>query len=332
MLKINQVEKSLKNNPKKWLVTGAAGFIGSHLVERLLGLSQKVIAVDNLSTGFQANIELFKMNKNFSFLQGDIRDLNFCIEASKGVDYILHQAALGSVPRSIKDPLNSHLSNVDGTLNIFESCRINNISKVVYASSSSVYGDSPALPKKEQNVGNPLSPYAATKKINEIYASVYSLNYDISSIGLRYFNVFGPRQNPEGAYAAVIPRWFSTMIKGEKIQVFGDGETSRDFTYIDNIVDLNILSALSSLDGAHVLNGACHRQLSLNGLFGYLKNIIEEKSGIRIPDPEYLDFRKGDVRHSLADTTRARDLVGYVPRVSVEEGLSLASSWYYENL
>ena len=326
----------------KWLVTGAAGFIGSNLCFELLTQGQTVVALDNLSTGYRKNIDdiaLFAKQTSglFTFIDADVRSIDSCRLACTGVDYVLHQAALGSVPRSIANPLSSHDTNVNGFVNMLEASVLAKVKRFVYASSSSVYGDHPSLPKMESNVGSLLSPYAATKAINETYASVFQRIYGINCIGLRYFNVFGPRQDPNGAYAAVIPRWISAATSGGSIEIFGDGRTSRDFCYIDNAVQANILAALStSIHGtAEVYNIAVSEQTSLLQL---AELIIEQTRFLRKPNVESRDspitfcaFREGDVMHSLADISKAVREIGYRPSYRINEGLVKTILWYLQN-
>jgi UDP-N-acetylglucosamine 4-epimerase len=324
----------LSNNTHTWLVTGAAGFIGSNLVERLIKLEQKVIGIDNFSTGFSSNIDSALENcpeglrKNFSFIEGDIRDLSLCLEASKKANIILHQAALGSVVRSIDTPLITHDNNVNGTLNIFEAARINNIKSVVYASSSSVYGDSEILPKKESHTGKFLSPYALTKHINEKYAEIYAKCYKLNFIGLRYFNVFGPRQNEKGPYAAVIPIWINNILNNNPIQINGDGTTSRDFTYIDNVLDINIKAALKMLEQegmSRVYNCGAKGNTTLQELAKIIQSATNEN---QLTEIIYKDFRVGDIMHSFADVSLAEKELDYQPKYSIEEGLKLTINWY----
>ena len=333
-----QVQAELRAQPRTWLVTGAAGFIGSNLVETLLGLEQRVIGLDNFATGHRHNLEDVRHAvppeqwRNFRLKEGDICRPEDCTAACAGVDYVLHQAALGSVPRSILEPVRSHLSNVDGFLHMLVAARDAQVRRFVYASSSSVYGDHPALPKIEANIGRPLSPYAATKYFNEIYAEVFARTYGFSSVGLRYFNVFGPRQDPEGAYAAVIPKWFASLLRGGEVLINGDGETSRDFCYIENVVHANILSAVAPLPvSAQVLNVACGERTTLNVLFSRMRDLVaRDNPGAASNQPVYRAERAGDVRHSLADITAACDRIGYAPRFSVMEGLDRAYTWYRE--
>jgi UDP-N-acetylglucosamine 4-epimerase len=311
------------------LITGGAGFIGSHLTEHLLD-DKRVAAVrvlDNLSTGSLKNIELFSANPKFEFIRGDIRDFSTCIAACDGMDIISHQAALGSVPRSINDPLTTNEVNITGTLNIFTAAKEKNIKRVIYAASSSTYGDHPGLPKVEDKIGNPLSPYAVTKYVNELYARVYASLYDMEFIGLRYFNIFGPRQNPGGPYAAVIPLFAEALLNNTRPTINGDGHHNRDFTYVDNAVQANILTLFTANREAlnEVYNIACGHQTSLLQLFDGLNK--EAGTSLRpIHGPE----RIGDVKYSLADISKAERLLGYIPKTSVEEGLKKTFKWYKE--
>lgn len=339
MSKFEQVQEMLSATPKVWLVTGVAGFIGSNLLERLLKLNQTVIGLDNFATGYQKNLDEVKglvteqQWERFTFIEGDIREFETCLQASKGVDYVLHQAALGSVPRSIADPITSNAANVTGFLNMLEAAKQNEVTSFVYAASSSTYGDHPALPKVEENIGNPLSPYAVTKYVNELYADVYSRTYGFKCIGLRYFNVFGRRQDPDGAYAAVIPKWTASMIKGEQVFINGDGETSRDFCYIDNTVQMNILAALAEDEAKNqVYNVALGDRTTLNELYSSIKGALVE-NGVNVTfEPEYRDFRAGDVRHSQADITKAKTHLGYEPTHRIQQGISEAMPWYLSNV
>ncbi len=313
------------------LVTGGAGFIGSNLVEALLK-DQRVTLVqvlDNLATGSAKNLESFHSNSRFSFTPGDIRDYDTCNEACSGMDLVSHQAALGSVPRSIDDPLTTNEVNITGTLNVFRAAQQQGIKRVVYAASSSTYGDHPGLPKVEDQIGKPLSPYAVTKYVNELYADVFASLYGMEFIGLRYFNIFGPRQNPEGPYAAVIPLFAEALLNGRSPIINGDGSHSRDFTYVDNAVQANILSLFTDNKPAlnQVYNIACGVQTSLNELFEGLR----KESGTDLK-PEYGPERKGDVKHSLADISKAKRLLGYDPKVTVEEGLRKTFDWYRKQL
>ncbi len=318
---------------RTWLVTGGAGFIGSHLVEQLLAMGQRVRCLDNFATGLRANLEIATAGATdrFSLIEGDIRDPVACIEACRGADVILHQAALGSVPRSLKDPLTSHEVNVTGFLNVLQAARGAGIRRVVYASSSSVYGDHPTLPKVETQVGRQLSPYAVTKFADELYAHVFGLAYDLELIGLRYFNVFGPRQDPNGPYAAVIPIWFRCLFTGEQAFVNGDGETSRDFCYVANVVQANLLAATTNKPEAmgRAYNVACGERTTLKALFELMKRAATRlqptaaEAGL-----EHRNFREGDVHHSLADISRATTLLGYVPEVLVAQGIEACAGWY----
>lgn len=321
------------NQQNKWLVTGCAGFIGSNILEFLLANNQTVVGLDNFSTGFQHNLDEVRKivgeSKwgNFKFIQGDIRNFSDCLEATKGVNIVLHQAALGSVPRSINDPLTSHEVNVTGFLNMLKASVDNKVRRFVYASSSSVYGDHPDLPKKEAYIGNQLSPYAVTKYADELYARVFAKTYGIETMGLRYFNVFGRRQDPNGAYAAVIPLWFKSVLNDESPFINGDGDTSRDFCYIDNVVQMNVRCGLSENPNSfnQVYNVAYGDQTTLNELFGYIRNLADSGSELT---PIYRDFRGGDIRHSLADISKARNLVKYNPEFNILDGLKLAADWY----
>ncbi len=333
-----QVQRELRDKPTKWLVTGVAGFIGSHLLEKLLDLGQTVVGLDNFATGFQHNLDDVRRCvgkdawKRFRFIEGDIRVLEDCRQALEGVERVLHQAALGSVPRSLEDPVTTNQANIDGFLNMLVAARDAGVASFTYAASSSTYGDSEELPKVEDRIGKPLSPYAVTKYVNELYADVFARCYGFNTIGLRYFNVFGPRQNPDGAYAAVIPKWIGAMLKGEPVYINGDGETSRDFTYIDNAVQANLLAAVA--DGAalnRVYNVACGEQTSLNDLFDGLVNAVEQLKGWAVPRPEYRDFRAGDVRHSLADVNRISKLLGYSCGSRVTEGLPATAAWFIQD-
>lgn len=321
----------------RWLVTGAAGFIGSHLVERLLMLEQEVVGLDNFATGSRANLEHVRASvseqkwSRFSFIEADICELDACQKATQGADYVLHQAALGSVPRSIADPLKTNSANVDGFLNMLVASRDAKVKRFVYAASSSTYGDHPGLPKVEDVIGKPLSPYAVTKYVNELYADVFSRAYGMDCIGLRYFNVFGPRQDPQGAYAAVIPKWFELLCQGTAPQINGDGETSRDFCFIDNTVQANLLAATSANPdcGNRVYNVAIGGRTSLNELFHSIRRLLAvTNSAVMQIEPVYRDFREGDVRHSQADISRARELLGYHPAHTVDQGLAVTCEWF----
>ena len=319
----------------RWLVTGAAGFIGSNLVEALLCAGQQVIGLDNFATGHRRNLDEVRASvgeerwSRFQLIEADIRDRDSCARAVDGVEFVLHQAALGSVPRSLADPLTSHDVNVTGFVNMLEAARLAGVRRFVYAASSSTYGDEPNLPKREERIGNPLSPYAATKLANEIYASVYARSYDFPSIGLRYFNVFGPKQDPDGPYAAVIPKWIAAMIGGSQIEIYGDGSTSRDFCYIANAVQANLRAALAPDDAQNqVYNVAVGERTSLNQLFGLLRDGLAKHQVHYDQDPVHADFRRGDVRHSEADIAKARDRLGYSPTHRIADGITEALPWY----
>ncbi|MDB9885283.1 NAD-dependent epimerase/dehydratase family protein [Gammaproteobacteria bacterium] len=327
--------KELLKNPRKWLVTGCAGFIGSNLLETLLLLEQKVVGLDNFSTGNKNNLLDVEASvspshwKNFQFIEGDITDFSTCLKSCKSVDYVLHQAALGSVPRSIENPINTNYSNIVGHLNMITAAKDCNVKSFTYAASSSSYGDHPDLPKVEDKIGNPLSPYAVTKLVNELYANVFSLAYNFHSIGLRYFNVFGKRQDPGGAYAAVIPRWIRSMIQNEKIFINGDGSTSRDFCFIDNVIQANILSAMhTDLQQSEVFNIAVGGRTSLNELFNLIQTNLKELEISYELSPEHRDFREGDVKHSQASIIKAAKILGYHPEFNIQQGISKTVQWY----
>jgi UDP-N-acetylglucosamine 4-epimerase len=320
---------------RSWLVTGAAGFIGSNLVETLLLLGQDVHGMDNFSTGHRRNLEEIRKNvgesrwSRLTLHEADIRDMSACERAVEPVDYVLHQAALGSVPRSVKDPLTSHQVNVSGFLNMLDAARRASIQGFVYAASSSTYGDEPNLPKREDRIGKPLSPYAVTKLADEIYADVFSRTYGFTSTGLRYFNVFGPRQDPNGAYAAVIPKWIQAMIEGEAVQINGDGETSRDFCFVGNVVQANLRAALrQSSSSSEVYNVAVGGRTTLNDLFGIIRDGLATRGFEYELSPEYRPFREGDVRHSQADVSKAQAGIGYAPLVDLRRGMNEALPWY----
>ncbi|MHC5347858.1 NAD-dependent epimerase/dehydratase family protein [Metapseudomonas furukawaii] len=326
---------SLSESPKVWLITGVAGFIGSNLLETLLKLNQEVIGLDNFATGHQRNLDevqgLVGVEQwgRFTLIKGDIRNLDDCIKACEGVDYVLHQAALGSVPRSIKDPITTNGANIDGFLNMLVAARDAKVKSFTYAASSSTYGDHPGLPKVEDVIGKPLSPYAVTKYVNELYADVFSRCYGFSSIGLRYFNVFGKRQDPSGAYAAVIPKWTASMLKGEDVFINGDGETSRDFCFVENAVQANLLAATADLEAKNqIYNVAVGGRTDLNQLFFYLKETLSANGIAYSKDVVYRDFREGDVRHSQADISKAERQLGYSPRFSIQAGIRCAMPWY----
>lgn len=336
------VREMLLKEPRKWLITGVAGFIGSNLMEQLLLLNQTVVGLDNFSTGCQANIDealqgvSAKQAACFSFVEGDIRDLSTCQAVCGGIHVVLQHAALGSVPRSVADPILTNQNNIDGFLNMMVAARDAGVNRFVYASSSSTYGDSPNLPKIEEQIGKPLSPYAVTKYVDELYAGVFVRLYGFSSIGLRYFNVFGRRQNPNGAYAAVIPKWFSSLLKGETVFINGDGETSRDFCHVDNVVQANLLSACVSDPAAmgQVFNIACGQRTTLNELYSLIKDLVgSSHPGRDWAEPQYREALPGDVRHSLADISKAVRLLGYNPACFITDGLAQTSDWYqrYQN-
>ena len=336
MTKYEQLSLALPENPKTWLITGVAGFIGSNLLETLLKLNQRVVGLDSFATGFQKNLDEVKILvtaeqwSNFKFIEGDIRNLTDCQKVCAGVDYVLHQAALGSVPRSINDPIATNDTNISGFLNMLVASRDAEVTSFTYAASSSTYGDHPALPKVEHTIGKPLSPYAVTKVVNELYADVFAKTYGFQTIGLRYFNVFGARQNPNGAYAAVIPKWISAMIAGEQIIINGDGETSRDFTYIANAVQANILAATAKDDAKNqVYNVAVGERTTLNELFNLIRDgLIKSYPTIKDAKPVYQDFRPGDVKHSQAEISKAKNLLGYLPNFTINKSLEVAIPWY----
>lgn len=339
MIMIDEKEKHLQIQPMTWLITGVAGFIGSNLLERLLLLNQSVIGLDNFSTGRLSNLKEVesivgkeKWSK-FIFLEGDITNEADCCRACEGVDYVLHQAALGSVPRSIADPIATNSANIVGFLNMLVAARNANVKSFTYAASSSTYGDHPALPKIEENIGKPLSPYAVTKYVNELYADVFAKTYGFECIGLRYFNVFGQRQDPNGAYAAVIPKWTAAMINGDDVFINGDGMTSRDFCFVENAVQMNILAATANENAKNqVYNVAVGDRTTLNDLFNALKEGLEQNSKRYVKSPHYIDFRAGDVRHSLADITKAAEGLGYHPEYRILDGLAKAMPWYINNV
>ena len=331
--------ENLKVNPKKWLITGVAGFIGSHILEKLLELNQSVIGLDNLSTGYSHNLKEVKLKvsdsqwSKFSFIEGDICSLSDCKKATNDVDYVLHQAALGSVPRSIKDPILTNNSNINGFLNMLVASMESEVSSFTYAASSSTYGDHQALPKVENIIGKPLSPYAITKYVNELYADIFDQCYGFKSIGLRYFNIFGKRQDPNGAYAAVIPKWIDLMINREQVLINGDGMTSRDFCYVDNAVQANILAAVSSEEYKNeVYNVAVGDRTNLNDLFYSLKSALIENDKQYSLNPKYQDFRDGDVRHSQANISKAKEMLSYQPSHSLIDGINEIIPWYIRNL
>lgn len=340
MRKIDELYAMLKARPRRWLVTGVAGFIGSNLLQRLLELDQEVIGLDNFMTGYQKNLDMVAdicgpaAWRNFHFIEGDIRDEPTCRKACQGVRHVLHEAALGSVPRSINDPLLTNSCNITGFLNMLEAARRAETESFVYAASSSTYGDSPELPKVEDRIGAPLSPYAVTKYVDELYAGVYGRCYGFYATGLRYFNVFGQRQDPDGAYAAVIPQWHAALLKGATVFINGDGETSRDFCYIDNVVEANILASLATGEAkGKVYNVAVGERTTLNELFSLIRSeVSRHRPEAAAAQAQYRDFRAGDVRHSLADISRAKNLLGYEPVWDVRQGLRMASDWYAKYL
>ena len=327
------LRERLAARPRRWLVTGGAGFIGSHLIEALLGAGQRVRCLDNLATGHRANLAAAARGheQSFEFHEADLRDLDACRRACEGTDVVLHQAALGSVPRSLEDPLGSHGANVTGFVNLLWAARGAGVRRIVYASSSSVYGDHPALPKVEEQLGTQLSPYAVTKYADELYAGVFGKAYGLELAGLRYFNVFGPRQDPLGPYAAVIPVWFKAVLRGAPVFINGDGSTSRDFCYIDNVVQANLLAGLTEDPAAlgQVYNVAVGERTTLTELFALIRGqAARVRPAAAGAEPVYREFRAGDVRHSLADVGKARRLLGYEPAVRVGEGLERAAAWY----
>jgi UDP-N-acetylglucosamine 4-epimerase len=333
--KYQQLQEQLLQQPKTWLVTGVAGFIGSNLLETLLKLNQTVVGLDNFATGHQRNLDEVKglvseeQWKNFTFNEGDIRDYKDCQNACQSVDYVLHEAALGSVPRSIADPIMTNSTNITGFLNMLQAAKEAKVKSFTYAASSSTYGDHPALPKIEENIGNPLSPYAVTKYVNELYAGVYARTYGFKTIGLRYFNVFGKRQDPNGAYAAVIPKWTASMIQGEDVFINGDGETSRDFCFIENTVQMNLLAATAPDEARdEVYNVAVGDRTTLNDLYAAIKTALASNDIQVNAEPVYREFRAGDVRHSQADISKAEMKLGYCPEFKILEGIEKAMPWY----
>ena len=329
MTAYKKLQRSLKRRPRKWLVTGAAGFIGSHLVETLLRLNQRVVGLDNFATGHATNLEDVRDNvtaaqrRAFRFIEGDITEAADCKRACRGVDYVLHQAAIGSVPRSFADPLTTHAANTTGFLQVLLAARDAKVKRVVYASSSSIYGDHKALPKKEAITGSPLSPYAVSKVVNELYADVFGSGYGQEIVGLRYFNVFGPRQDPNGAYAAVIPRWVLSMMHGKPTKIYGDGKTSRDFCFVANAVQANLLAATTKSAFGKVYNVASEARTSLNQLHRHLGGLSGNSQ-----KPAYKAFRDGDVRHSLASTHAAQKDLGYHLTHTLDQGLELTVQWF----
>ena len=340
-MKYQDVLRHLTVNQYHWLVTGVAGFIGSNLLETLLKLDQKVTGLDNFSTGFRHNLEQVRHSVserrwgNFNFVEGDICNLEVCVRVCHDVDYVLHEAALGSVPRSMQDPIRTNENNISGFLNILVAARDACVKRFIYAASSSTYGDHQDLPKVESVIGRPLSPYAVTKYVNELYADVFSRCYGVESVGLRYFNVFGPRQDPYGAYAAVIPQWFAALIENRPVYINGDGETSRDYCFIENVVQVNLLAALVKDPAAvnQIYNVAVNERTSLNQLYEMMRASLQEKfPHLRHHQPVYMDFRNGDVRHSQADISKAGRLLGYEPTHRISEGLRRVKDWYVKDL
>lgn len=334
-----EIKDTLLADPRRWLVTGCAGFIGSNLLEHLLKLNQVVAGLDNFSTGYQHNLDEVQRLvtpeqwARFTFIEGDIRNPEDCQRAVSGVDHVLHQAALGSVPRSLNDPATTNAVNVGGQLNMLIAARDAKVRSFVYAASSSTYGDHPGLPKVEDHIGKPLSPYAVTKYVNELYADVFARAYGFGSIGLRYFNVFGKRQDPDGAYAAVIPKWVAAMIRDEDLIINGDGQTSRDFCFIENVVQANLLAALAQPEGMNqVYNVAFNARTSLNELFEHLRATLGQNGVTYSKAPIHGDFRAGDVRHSQADISKAHSLLGYEPAYNILQGLEVSMPWYTQFL
>ena len=340
MSQYQQCCEQLQQQPKTWLITGVAGFIGSNLLEKLLLLGQRVVGLDNFSTGFQHNLDEVQATvsaeqwQNFKFIQGDICNLEDCQAACAGVDYVLHQAALGSVPRSIENPIATNASNISGFVNMLVAAKEAQVKNFVYAASSSTYGDHPALPKQEDIIGNPLSPYAVTKYVNELYASVFQRCYGFNSIGLRYFNIFGKRQTPDGAYAAVIPKWTAAMIQCDTVYINGDGSTSRDFNYIANAVQANLLAATTENTAAlnQIYNVAVGGRTDLNQLFNMLTETLAKNAVHYTQAAVYRDFRPGDVRHSQADISKIQTLLGYQPQFNIAQGIEQAMPWYVQHL
>lgn len=344
MTKYEKLQVYLAKNQHTWLVTGVAGFIGSNLLERLMILNQKVVGLDNFETGYQYNIDQAiedansasgkDMSGNFTLINGDIRKIDDCNLACIGVDYILHQAALGSVTRSIENPIDTNSTNINGFLNMLLASKEANVNRFVYAASSSSYGDHSELPKVESKIGNPLSPYAVTKLVNELYAQVFASTYGFKTIGLRYFNIFGKRQNPFGAYAAVIPTWASAILKNKDVFINGDGHTSRDFCYIDNAVQANLLAATVDHKASNQIYNVAHNdRTTLNSLYEMIENkLIFEDPTLKKKDPIYRDFRVGDVKHSQADISKAELLLGYRPIQTVSQGLDIYMHWFIKNI
>ena len=339
--KFQQVQQHLQGHQYHWMITGVAGFIGSNLLEALLKLNQKVTGLDNFSTGHRHNLDQVRELvgpeawRNFTLIEGDIRKLDDCMRACEGVNHVLHHAALGSVPRSLLDPILTNENNVSGFLNMLVASRDRKVKRFVYAASSSTYGDHPGLPKVEAVIGKPLSPYAVTKYVNELYADVFARCYQTEAIGLRYFNIFGPRQDPNGAYAAVIPQWIAALIKNQPLRINGDGETSRDFCFIDNVIQINLLAALADTPEAvnQVYNVALSDRTTLNQLYEMMKSLLQQQfPHLQNHKPQYVDFRNGDVRHSQADISKSKQLLGYEPSHRIDAGLKQAMDWYVKEL
>jgi len=340
--KYEEIRQSLQRRPRRWLITGVAGFIGSNLLESLLRIGQPVVGLDNYATGYTHNLEQVRalvgetLWRNYTHIEGDIRTLADCQRACAGVDYVLHHAALGSVPRSIEDPLATHGANITGFVNMLVAARDAKVARFIYAASSSTYGDHPGLPKVEAVIGRPLSPYAVTKYANELYADVFARCYGVNSVGLRYFNIFGPRQDPDGAYAAVIPRWIENIKIGRQpVYINGDGSTSRDFCYVENAVQANVLAATTENPDAinQIYNIAVSGRTTLNELFEMARSLLADQyAWLRDYRPQYLEFREGDVLHSQADISKAQRLLAYAPTHRIDEGLKEAMAWYVKNL
>ena len=332
---LTKLTNRLLDRKYKWCVTGVAGFIGSNIAEILIESGQQVNGIDNLSTGNKDNIETFLNKENFNFIEGDITELDLCYEAINKCDFVLHQAALGSIPRSIDDPLRTNAANIDGFLNMLVAAKDSNVRRFIYAGSSSTYGDHQSLPKKEDIIGKPLSPYSITKYVNELYAETFNRHYGIDTIGLRYFNVFGRRQRKDGAYAAVIPTWIMALLRKEQVKIFGDGDTSRDFCYIDNVIQANLLAAFTDNEKAfnQVFNVAVSDETSLTELFELISMSIKRlDASIEISPPIHQDFRAGDMRHSRADITKAKELLNYNPSHKIAEGIDETVSWYIDRI
>ena len=340
MTQYQKIQQDLVTTPKTWLITGVAGFIGSNLLETLLKLNQTVVGLDNFATGYQKNLDEVQSLvsreqwNRFNFIEGDIRNFADCQKACTGIDYLLHQAALGSVPRSLADPITTNEVNISGFLNMLTAARDAEVKSFTYAASSSTYGDHPGLPKVEDKIGKPLSPYAVTKYVNELYADVFARSYGFKAIGLRYFNVFGRRQDPDGAYAAVIPKWTASMIKDDTVFINGDGDTSRDFCYIENTVQANILAATTQNEEAtnQVYNVAVGDRTTLKELFNAIKSALSDNGVSYEQEPTYRNFRPGDVRHSQADVSKANSLLGYEPKFNISQGIEEAMAWYVATL